>query len=338
MQITFLRSSSYGAYDFCQHRYWLEYVLGMKSPPNWKAEKGNMFHKAMELLARRKLAEQEGKSSFLEPELEKEFSLEQINYDTASRLGYEHYRRINAANHCWSEQDFRDVLAWVRTTVEFRNGAFDPLRRDILVPEQFFEFSFDEPWAHYRYTLADGSVIDGQLGIKGTIDLVTRVAPGVIEYVDWKTGKRWDWGKDVEKSPEKLRRDPQLLLYLYALSRLYPDYRTIFITIYFVADGGPFTVPFDRSDIDRARQMLRKRFEEIRRNDFPSRILHNEQKQWKCFRLCSFYKEEKEGVSQCEYYHRELLSLGMERATQRHARSGALLSYGSGGGRQEKSE
>ena len=35
--------------------------------------------------------------------------------------------------------------------------------------------------------------LKGQLAIKGTIDLVTKLNDDTIEVVDWKTGRRMDW-------------------------------------------------------------------------------------------------------------------------------------------------
>ena len=55
MIITYLRSSSVSSYSWCQHKYWLTYNLGFKDDSNKKAEKGNVVHKALELLANKKL-------------------------------------------------------------------------------------------------------------------------------------------------------------------------------------------------------------------------------------------------------------------------------------------
>ena len=59
MIITYLRSSSYNAYDFCQMRYFLEYVLGIPQQENFKAIKGTIVHKVFECLAQIKQAVQE---------------------------------------------------------------------------------------------------------------------------------------------------------------------------------------------------------------------------------------------------------------------------------------
>ena len=51
MIVTYIRSSSYNNYDFCQMQYFLTYVLGYRSDSNKKADLGTMAHKVMEILA-----------------------------------------------------------------------------------------------------------------------------------------------------------------------------------------------------------------------------------------------------------------------------------------------
>ena len=338
MLISYLRSSSYTAFDWCQFKYWLVYTLGLKEQSGWKSERGNMVHKALELLARRKLAEQEGKTGFLEPELCREFSVDDIDVESSARLGYEHYAKKNESKHDWGEKDYEDVLRWTRETVEFRGGLFDPRKRVVIAPELYFDLPIDKPWAKYSYISPhDGKKLEGALRIKGTMDLVTRVAPGIIELCDWKTGRRWDWGKDIEKTYERMCDDPQLLLYYYALSELYPDEQTIFVTIFFCQDGGPFTIVFEKKHRERALAKLRRRFEAIKHSQLPGRILGDASKRWKCERLCHFYKDKREdGQSQCDYLYQELVSLGMDRATAKHGRPGAAFQYGSGGGQSNR--
>ena len=67
-------------------------------------------------------------------------------------------------------------------------------------------------------------MVQGQLAIKGTIDLVTKINDDTIEVVDWKTGRRMDWATGEVKDYKKLESDPQLLLYYYAISKLYPEF------------------------------------------------------------------------------------------------------------------
>ena len=127
------------------------------------------------------------------------------------------------------------------------------------------------------------------MAIKGTIDLVTRIDNDTIEVIDWKTGRRLDWATGEEKTYDKLREDAQLLLYNYAISKMYPDYKQAIMTIFYVKDGGPFSMCFDSKDQKNFLEMLRVRFEEIKKNNVPQ-LLSQDRSHWKCTKLCHFYK------------------------------------------------
>jgi RecB family exonuclease len=140
-------------------------------------------------------------------------------------------------------------------------------------------------------------VLSGNLALKGTIDLITRVDDNTLEVIDWKTGKRLDWATGQEKTQAKLQNDPQLMIYHYAISKLFPQYDHIIITIYFINDGGPFSILFDKKDLIRTEEMLRQKFEQIKKIKKPR--LH---KTWMCSKLCHFGKstfEEEIGRASC---------------------------------------
>lgn len=123
------------------------------------------------------------------------------------------------------------------------------------------------------------------MAIKGTIDLITKVNDSTLEIIDWKTGKRLDWATGEGKSLEKLYKDPQLKIYHYALSKLYPEYDHIIMSINFINDGGAFSMCFDKSDLSSTEDLIRKKFEEIKKCKKP-RL----NKTWKCNKLCHFGK------------------------------------------------
>jgi len=51
MIVTYLRSSSYNNYDYCQMQYFITYGLGHQSVSGKKAQLGTIVHKVMECLA-----------------------------------------------------------------------------------------------------------------------------------------------------------------------------------------------------------------------------------------------------------------------------------------------
>jgi hypothetical protein len=161
---------------------------------------------------------------------------------------------------------------------------FDPRNRNILCPEQHFDFEIKKNWAKYSFDTSEGK-LSGNLALKGTIDLITLVDDNTIEVIDWKTGRRLDWATGKEKTQEKLESDPQLRIYHYAIKHLFPHIQHIIFSIYFINDGGPFSICFDDSDLSKTEDMLRDKFEIIKNTKRPK--LH---KSWMCNKLCHFGK------------------------------------------------
>ena len=57
MIICYHRSSSLGTFDMCEMKYFFQYVLGMKDKTNKKAVLGTVFHRVMQVLADKKIAQ-----------------------------------------------------------------------------------------------------------------------------------------------------------------------------------------------------------------------------------------------------------------------------------------
>lgn len=266
----------------CEQQYFIEYVLGWRGPSNKKADKGTICHKILEILAVIKKCQQENIKSFQDEAVGK-INVNKYSINTIADKVYKYYsKQFN--HHEWDTKDYKDCCSWVMKAIELNNGMFDPRNRDILCPEQHFDLTIEKPWAKYCYEI-DGEKIEGHLALKGTIDLITKVDNNTLEIIDWKTGKRLDWATGQEKTHEKLQNDPQLMIYHYAISQLYPQYENIIVTIYFINDGGPFSILFDKKDLARTEDMIRQKFEYIKKNKKPR--LH---KTWMCSKLCHFGK------------------------------------------------
>lgn len=337
MITTFFRSSSFNAWDFCSHQYYCRYVLGFADKANLKAIKGSIVHKALEILAHRKLAEQNGQAVVHEEETGLIKPRHLITPEVALLAAWDLYTRKE--DHLdWKPKDKKDCQKWLTQGMEFQDGLYNPLKRKIVVPEQYFSFTIDEPWASYDFQLPDGTRLKGQLGLKGTMDLITShpicVDDSVIEYLDWKTGQIKDWAKGKEKDFFSLCDDPQLRIYHYALSRLYPNAKEIFITIFFVQFLKPFSICFTRDDLKKTELMLRKRFELIKATTNPPWIRDNPAHNWKCKRLCEYgrssFPNDKKTI--CERVKSDLLFLGMDKVNAKYMDVRKLTSYGAGGG------
>jgi hypothetical protein len=257
-------------------------VLGNRSPSNKKADKGTIVHKALEVLAWIKLSQQNGQKTYIDDILD---TIEVDNYDLDNIIdGVYAYYTSRFKHHQWDAKDLKDCRLWVNKTLIDHNGVFDPRSRTIVSPEKHFDITINKSWAEYKYETPNG-ILEGQLAIKGTIDLITKVNNSTLEVIDYKTGKRLDWATGQEKTLEKLYKDPQLKIYHYALSKTYPEYDHIIMTINFINDGGAFSICFDKSDIPETENIIRKKFEEIKRCKKPKL-----NKTWKCTKLCHFGK------------------------------------------------
>ncbi len=337
MIVTFLRSSSVGSYGWCPHKFFITSNLGHREPSGKKAESGNIVHKALELLARKKLAHQNKEKTFSDPEVEREFDTATFTPELAIAAGWDHYTNPERTIHPWTNSDRKKCEQWTWDVLLFNDGMFSPVNRNVVMPEEYFEITLPHEWAKYEYSLPDGRNYQGQLILRGTMDLVTRVKPGLIEYIDWKTGKRRCWVKDKVKEYDDMYEDFQLRLYHYALCELYPE-DDILMTIFFVQDGGPYSLCLQRSDLPETLQMIRREFEKIKHDNHPRRILDRDPKNWKCSRLCSFFNDKHpvSSLSTCQHFKNEIVELGIDRVVSKYAVGEPWAGYGSGGGRTER--
>jgi hypothetical protein len=263
-------------------QYFIEYNLGIRSPSGIKADKGTIIHKVLEILAYIKLSQQNKEDTYIDDIVGK-INVNKYSLNTIIEKVYNHYS-AQFKHHEWSIKDYKDCHLWVNKAITDHDGNFDPRNRNILQPEQRFDIVIEKPWAYYKYNTKEG-ILEGNLAIKGTIDLITTVNDNTIEIIDWKSGRRLDWATGQEKTLAKLQEDPQLRLYHYAVSALYPKIDHIIFTINFINDGGAFSVCYDKSDLPRTENMIREKFEIIKNTQKPEL-----NKTWKCTKLCHFGK------------------------------------------------
>ncbi len=340
LPITYIRSSSYGSWELCPHSYLLGYPLNI-AQSSFKAERGCLTHKALELLAHMKVALQNGKKTFSDQELGGTWKVKGFEPDKAFDLAVEHYVPNSEFSAMYTRSELKIYRQWMHQTLHFNDGICNPLNREVIWPEKHFDFEIDEPWATYDYLMPDGSRLQGKLRIKGTMDLICAVErkPKMVENLDWKTGKRLDWATGEVKTIKKLRDDFQLRLYHYAICRLLPEIEQVLVTIVYSQAhdnpslglrGGPYTLPpFTNHDHVRTLQLIRDKFEEIRDSDKPEL-----KKGWKCTSFCYYGKNKQEstGKTICQHFDDELSTLGMDRLLQKHGNIRAMTNYQGGGG------
>lgn len=334
MLVTYIRSSSYNNYAYCEMQYFLTYVLGHQSVSGKKAQLGTIVHKVMECLAscKKMLQDDEQKQMSIEDDKVGKIDFTKRKLGTKKfvnelvDLSYDYYTSHCVHNYTNADHKFCKDVTW--TALEYNSGQFDPRKRNIAASEPHFDILIEEDWAKYSYDLPNGETLEGQLAIKGTIDLVTEIDDGIIEVIDWKTGRRLDWATGEEKTYEKLCSDPQLLLYYYAIANLFPDYKQAIMSIFYIRDGGPFSMCFDKEDQDKFLGMLKARFEDIKSNQLP-RLISKNRKHWKCTKLCHFYKNNWEGTNtcMCEHVDTHLQEYGMEDTIKNCTKDGFALGH-----------
>ena len=118
------------------------------------------------------------------------------------------------------------------------------------------------------------------------------------------------------------------MLYHYAISKLFTEYEDAIMSIYFIRDGGPFSICFEESDRQKFLGMLKDRFEEIKKTTKP-RLPSKNQSHWKCQKLCDFCKKDWPGTndSMCRYVSNHLEQFGMLDTIQECTREGFDIGY-----------
>ncbi len=361
MLTSYLRSSSYNNWDVCQQQYFINYVLGQPRAANMKADKGTIAHKVLEILAECKkqldatnatyvsfeddnignitcsredfLAEYmmtksevdvvnkrfRDKKVYVDPEY-LDYGHIRHGYDLVENLVQRVFNYYSLANpqHNWTSADYQDCDNFVWIPLDAHKGQFDPRRRRIAFTEQSFDFAIDAEWATFK---SNGR--DGQARIKGTIDLITQVDDTTYEIIDWKTGQRKDFATGEVKDYDKLCKDPQLMLYYYAARQLFPLIDNIMMTIFFVRDGGPFSICFEEHHMQTMEDLLRKRFKEIWDCSAPQ-MISPDQSSFKCRLLCDYYKNnwKNTNTNVCKFIHQQIKEIGIDEVTKRFTYEG----------------
>lgn len=300
MIVTNLRSSSINTFKSCPMSYFFEYVLGWDSGVHKATIKGSIVHKVLELLAIIKKADQDGKSS-IRTDL-KPATLYVKNYLTTDRLidkltssVYKTHTQKYALD--WKPADKKDCIKWVNKVL---GSEFDPRKHNIIDAEGFFDIEIVEPWAAYNYTLPDGNKLRAFLKLKGTIDVVTQVYDAV-EIIDYKTGKRKDWVKGTQKSISDIKDDIQPRMYHYVISKKYPN-KQVIVTMFYVNDGGAFSVYYNKNDLDKTKQLIQHYFKSIQQ---ASPICS---KSWRCSKFCEYGKTTFEDTKVAPIIHNRILT------------------------------
>lgn len=135
------------------------------------------------------------------------------------------------------------------------------------------------------------------------------------------TGQRIDWTcktKNNEKTYKKLRSDPQLMLYYYAVRHMYPDVNQAMVSIFYIRDGGPFTIHMDSEVAKKVEDKLCHRFQEIAACQQPV-MQDTTQRDFRCTKICDYYKmTAPNGENMCKFIHEKIQKKGIDCVTNEY--------------------
>lgn len=299
-------------------------------PAGIAAARGNVTHKGLELIANRKLAEQDGLMAICD-ESGALIPCDKISPEWAIQFGFDHYKKIEPW-HPWQDSDFQLSRKFMYNHLNWNGGEFDPRNRKIVAVEKHFDLTIDKPWATYYYKLPDGTEVMGQLAVKGTIDLTTEVDSDTYEIIDIKTGKTTVFPTGEEKTLEYVsQKDEQFLMYYWAARQLYPNIKNWIFSVFYSQFNVPFTFCYTDADVERAELMLRSKFERIKNNKRPKK-----HRGYWCKYVCHAGKTMIGDKTMCEHYSDEVARKSLDQVFVELGGLDKIRQYGSGGGRHAK--
>ena len=127
MIICYHRSSSLGTFEMCQMKYFFQYVLGQKDKTNKKAVLGTVVHRAMQILADKRIAQQEGKLLLVNDDIE-DLSFSQCDdIEYITEVCFEYYKK-HEDDVGLNAKDLKTCINWVYKALAYNNGTLDPPR------------------------------------------------------------------------------------------------------------------------------------------------------------------------------------------------------------------
>jgi CRISPR/Cas system-associated exonuclease Cas4 (RecB family) len=324
--ISYLRSSAESAYRQCPLRHFIDYTLSKKSPSSVVQNRGSAVHKALELLALRKLGEQNGTNSIVDDAFGP-IDISEIEPEEMIRRAIDHYY-----DDTWQPKDAQDARKWFYTALsnDFYDGVYNPLTQNIVSVEESFDYTFEQPWAYYNYKVGD-ETIEGQFSIKGVSDLQVESDGDTLNVRDYKTGSMSDWASGKQKDYEYIQKDFQLLLYGFAMKRKFPQYKYINLSLIYLKFKKVLETFYDEEKDAYIEKKIQETFERIRRDMKP-----RANRSFKC-KWCHWDSaKNKAGTTACQFFDKKVQSLGADKVFELYGDRSKIENYQSGGGKEAK--
>jgi len=287
MNVSKLSASAIKSYKFCYFQYLLSYILEMESRSGKSAVLGNVVHKALEwigLLAKR------------DKQIDIEWLIERAWDEIVSQNEHLGLKRINRNGE---SADFKFCRICIEKVLDA--PPYNPQELKVLDVEKRFDISM--PGKIWKTP-------QGQFRITGYIDLVHEIDDNTIEIVDWKTGKRSDYGSTKPKDFYDILKDAQPRIYHFAASQLYPKYSNVIVTFYYINDGGPIMLPYSQDDMIMTVGAIWRVFKKIQNDSVVTRNIT-----WRCPKFCQFGR-----MNVCDSAWADMSSHGFDFISQKYGK------------------
>lgn len=298
MQVIKCSASAIDFYRHCSFAYFMKYILGMEYQTGKAAIQGNIVHKTFNWMSKLK----KRNKTNIDPMFLLDRSWDKhIKRNPHLSLRKETTKKNKDTGLFKEAADFRKCRLSIQKIID--DKFYNPYNLNIINSEQWFGIEMPgKEWQCY-----DQNGCQHQFTVRGFIDLIHEIDHNTIEIIDWKTGIRKDLyiQEDIDESILLQMFQPRL--YHMAAYILYPQYKDIIITFYYINDGGPISIPLSQDDIEITISALYRFFEIIRADTLMRR-----NKSWKC-RMCSFNNN-----GMCQRVWSDLHTLGGEYVEDRY--------------------
>ena len=236
-----ISASDVDAHKICSFRHHLSRVLHIPSIPGDAMLLGSATHQCLEWIGRFAIAKRPIISL---PRLA------EWAWDTVVGLRIPKMKRGNLQTAAY--------VKYLRNIDTVLNSSLSPLLLNVLEVET-------------KWELETPREIWGEVTFSGIFDLVHEIDKDTIEVVDWKTGKCRDFVTMKDRDMYDLLLAVQPRMYHMAATYLFPKYRNILITFYYIEDCGQMTIPLCEKDVPLTLAALWKFAQKLRAQDKPCR-------------------------------------------------------------------
>jgi RecB family exonuclease len=357
----------------CELRYFYEYILKYRGEGGVKTVMGSAIHCVAESLARVKLNIQNGSTDFfiemddigrvdynpetwMTPRTLSDIEVDTINKNRKNKSNFKDQNKIEYGAVRHGEALVEELIERAFQHYELprliaeakEKGKKDPFERNYreyswMLFEQFdprvqnvvdVEFDFELPLPYEWAKDENGDYIK----LKGFIDLITEPEPGVLVITDYKTGERVNFPSFETKTYRDIKKDLQLSMYCHALQTLFPD-KMIIANLFFVRDGGVFSVTFDANEnAVNVNQIVEEHLEKVRGcvtptllspviatasqetiDNFQFKDTRNGTISSACMYLCPAFKSKQFGSDcDCKFLSSKIAEIGMDAVEEQY--------------------